>query len=474
MKKAIILSLALVVLTGVGAVNLVSAVPYIIIGFVCVVAVLVATDKIQPGHYPIYLFGMALALLWQTSMIGKYIMGVDAHTEYYVVQLVIANGWDLSWVNNNNTSFVLGAFIPGLAKVGIDPIWSFKAVCPFIFAFAPLALFYAYQRMIGGKRAFFACLFLIIMPMYSMEVVSIAKTMVAMALFAVLIFMLVSGIKRWQKAVVACVLIAGVMVSHYTVGMMMLVFFVMAFIVFAITQLPKVRELFGERRVGLKYFGIVVLATVLVLWGWYGNVAGGAMPRHVLKVGENILCITLATFNLDIGVDITPQVDSVPADIEKLRAKYIERTKPTKVAEPTDVTVPIDVAVPPEATSISYLHNQGQLIRAAIGLDFMDVGIEGKAFRVLQFITQFLLAIGFLFMFISRKKYQFTAEYQALVISGYMILLICVFVPFFTNTISTTRWYYVSLLFIAPMLVIGFEGIAYSIDRGIKWAKSRL
>jgi uncharacterized membrane protein len=156
MKTAIISMSALALVVGFGSYHQSAVVPYAVIGVVCAVVVLVALGKIKPRSYPIYIYGLSLALLWQMSMLGSYIVGADIHSEYFVVNRAIAEGWDLGYVHIYNTSAVLGWLSPIIAKVGIPVLWQFKALYPALFAGVPVILFFAYRRMIGEKRAFWA------------------------------------------------------------------------------------------------------------------------------------------------------------------------------------------------------------------------------------------------------------------------------------------------------------------------------
>ena len=115
--------LALALVTAFGAYHQSAVVPYAVIGTIGIVTVLVALGKIKPREYPVYIFGMSLALLWQTSMMGSYIVGTDIHGELFTANRAIVQGWDLSYADPSNTSIVIGGLTPFLAKLGIDPVW---------------------------------------------------------------------------------------------------------------------------------------------------------------------------------------------------------------------------------------------------------------------------------------------------------------------------------------------------------------
>ena len=107
-KTAFISMLLLVTLTALGSVYEVTGVPYMVFGAICIVTVLITFGKIKTTEYPVYIYGMVLALLWQTSMMGNYIIGSDIHGELAVANRAINQGWDWSWGNTSNVSLVIG------------------------------------------------------------------------------------------------------------------------------------------------------------------------------------------------------------------------------------------------------------------------------------------------------------------------------------------------------------------------------
>lgn len=448
MKKAIVISLSLVTLTGICSIYQIQAVPYIVILAVIGVTILVTMDKIDSKYIPIYIMGLSLSLLWQTSMLGFHVVGTDVHTEYYVAQRAISNGWDLSLSNNNNTSWVLGLFAPLLNKIGISLTWQFKAIFPFIYSFTPMVLYFTYKRMITDKQAYFACLFIMIMPMFSMEMTSMAKSLVSQMLLSVALYLIVTGIKSWKKMALASVILTASILAHYTVGMMLLIYIVIAVGILGFARLVRLGKYLGERQLQWRYLYTTCLVAIIAVFAWYGTVGNGSMLKHVYAVGENLYNITTTTFFGDSasasGIEGNI-VNNEAKETNNLKEVYLKRTQPVD--------------------NSTYLHEQPQLVRTAIGLDFSTASISGKVFRIFQYITQLLLISGLAYMFLRVKKYKFTAEYQALVLAGFLLLGCCVFVPFFSTIASTTRWYNTALLFIAPMLIIGFEGINHIWER---------
>jgi len=156
-KIVLILSSVLAIFSGIGSYFTLPAVPYVVTAGV----ILISLYMVWRGkNYGWVLYLLALSLIWQTSMLGIHIVGVDIHTEYYNVKTIIENGWDYSWATNGNTSIVLAWLSPALDKIGIPVVWQFKLLYPALCALAPVIIYHAFKRMFGNKRAFLSGLFL--------------------------------------------------------------------------------------------------------------------------------------------------------------------------------------------------------------------------------------------------------------------------------------------------------------------------
>jgi len=472
MKKAITFILTLAAFTALGSVYQLSVVPYVVVASVVIITILVATNKISVRHYPVYMFGLALALIWQTSMLGTYIVGVDIHSEYFVAVQVIEYGWDWGWTNVGNTSVILTLLTPALAKSGIDPVWQFKALFPFVCAFVPVVLYYAFRRVFGEKRAYFGVLFFMIMPMFTMEAVSMVKSQWAYLCLAGTVFMLTSTIKPWKRTLGISVLAIGTIVCHYTVGVITLFYLIGIFLVLALTNWWRLRRLLGERTLPVKYLAVAVLCTAVFFGTWFTNIGEGRMISQVTSifggVATNLKQIALVTEK--------PTYDSSVKVIDTPRTEVLDDTAKTEEVDDTGLPKTILRDELPDTIegqtakaragdmmgyvrpvkSETYLDRQPPLIRSAIGLDFGLVSNWGKAFRVFHYLTEILLVVG-LFVLLRRRK-EFTAEYVAGVLGSFLLLACALFLPFFTvMTISTTRLYVITLFFVSPLLILGVE-----------------
>jgi uncharacterized membrane protein len=191
----------------------------IAIATVIAITLLVTIRVIKDRYYPYCIGIMALGLVYSTTLLGNYVVGTDIHSELYQSRITLSTGIDFA--NANFPSIVTVALAPFLSwLLHIDIVWVYKAVLPLFLAGVPVILYFAFKAQFGAERAYFASLFFIIMPAYSLEITQIAKSMVAELFYALAILALVSRWK-WKIPIMAVSVIMAVL-SHYTVGVILI------------------------------------------------------------------------------------------------------------------------------------------------------------------------------------------------------------------------------------------------------------
>lgn len=430
MKKTAIGIVFLLFIVALGSYYQLHAVPYIVIVAVVAVTVLIALNKINERYYPVYIYGLALALLWQTSMLGSHIVGADIHGEFFVANKAITEGWNWSFAHVNNTSVVIGGLTPLLAKLGISPVWQFKALYPAVFAAVPVILYIAYSRMFGTKRAYFASLFFMIVPVFFVEIVGIVKSMVAEVFLALMVLLMVINIKSWLRILGLGVAVTLAALCHYTIGILAAMYLVGCFVVLLVGK-----KWLRTRMTVLASYGLAIIIVFTSVYFWYSSSGDGFMFKYLNDVGHNVTAA--AIYFLPKSTILEPTITE-PIILEPI------------ILEPEDSN-----------TKPSWLR-QEPLVRAAVGLDFADVEPEGKAFRILQYLTQFLIVTGFYYLI---RRNMFTSEFITGVIVSFGLLGMVLFFPTFSSIVNASRFYHVSLFFLAPLLIIGTEGIVNDLER---------
>ncbi len=86
---------------------------------------------------------------------------------------------------------------------------------------------------------------------------------------------------------------------------------------------------------------------------------------------------------------------------------------PSEPTVPGEPAVPGESAAPGEPSPFLDINRQEPLVRTALGLDFTSASAQGKAFRVLQYITQLFIMAGLIRLFFRPKRLRFTAELRS-------------------------------------------------------------
>ena len=390
---------------------------------ICVLVV-IAYEILKGTHrIPLVIFCLGLSLIYQTSMLGQYVVGIDIHKELYTAMQSVEHGWDLSWTSDYNTSWVLGFLTPLLARVGLDPIWQFKLLYPAVFAFVPVIMFLVYRKLLDDKKAFLASSLLFMSPTFYLETPTIVKTLVAQTFLALTLFFLVSDIPKAKKILGLIICITGAVTAHYTIAVI---------ITSALLGCTALTTLV-TRKVNLTLLTSTGTALV-VLVAWFGTVGNGVMLEN-LKYTVKGVFVTATSPLYYKPPDATSSSSPVELYVtsDDPRQEILDRTQPTARG--------------------SYLDAQEPLVRTALGLDFNEASILGKIFRILQYSVQVLAIVGCFALWKTRKKLPLI--YCMLEVVAVLLLLMCVFVPFFSATVSITRFYQIALMILAPVIVLG-------------------
>ncbi len=196
---------------------------------------------------------------------------------------------------------------------------------------------------------------------------------------------------------------------------------------------------------------LMVMVAIYFIFGfaWYATVTSG------LNLGS-----LSSLWTQQINIVTTEMGKLAPESAEPAPAEPTEPA-PAEPAQPTEPTEPTEPAPaePAEPLAFFQFSKRDVLVQTALGLDFPQASPQGKGFRILQYITQLFLVVGCLRLIFRRRRLRFTGEYIALSVTSVLLLVACIFVPAFANTLNTTRWYHIALITLAPCCILGGEAI---------------
>jgi len=102
--------------------------------------------------------------------------------------------------------------------------------------------------------------------------------------------------------------------------------------------------------------------------------------------------------------------------------------------------------------------SRGQEILRGLGLESPPT-VWNLISRIFAYITEALIAVGFISIILKRTKVYSEKEYFFLVFVSILFLGALIVVPGLASTMNMTRFYHILLFFIAPLCVIGAESI---------------
>lgn len=103
------------------------------------------------------------------------------------------------------------------------------------------------------------------------------------------------------------------------------------------------------------------------------------------------------------------------------------------------------------------IESRGSTVLMGLGMESLQsyVHLVGRFFA---YVTEFFIVIGFIASMTKRKK-TFSMEYNIILFFNMMILGMCVLLPYFAGRLGMSRFYHISLLFLAPLCIVGGETV---------------
>lgn len=378
---------------------------------------------IKDKYYPYLIYAVALFAVYSTTIVGSGVVGSDISAEAFRSKEAFLSEWNITANSAEVTSFVVGWLVPTMSKIlFIDVVWVYKVILPMIFALCPVILYLAYARQIDKQGAFLAAMFFVIMPAYSLDIATIGKSMVAETLLAIAIYALIADWRKLVKFIVILVCLSLTLWAHYSVGIMGLALFLSAATALFMAQFMRKWKLWEIQSTPWWLISICVVLTAFIGMIYFSIAGSGFIYNALVGVSHNY-----------------PELISSASNESIISGTSIANG--------------------------AFFRTQGAFVRAAIGLDFNESTNYGKIFRIIQFITQFLVIVGCIYILFSYKKYKLHAEFVAGIGASISILFLCIFVPYVNSIISMTRFYNISLFFLAPTLIIGVDCLTRLICR---------
>jgi len=397
----------------------------VLLVLIAVVGALAAYDRLPQSVYPLAVVMIAISLMFHLSLISPTLHDADIQIEYYFQHLVIQNGyWNSIIPNNYNTCLSIVFLCPIYSLLlNIDGVWVFRVVYSVLFSLVPLALFCVFKEQIEAKKAFLSSFFYMAIPGLISAMTYLARQEIA-ELFLVLLILLIIDrkLEPVQKSTLAIIFALSLPLSHYATAYISIALFGIGWLFLLLMKNPKVSDLWqrlsqklnpspanpGSNILNPDLFrpsllaGTLLCLLIVFSLTWYMYTARGSGFNTIVDVGESVYT-GLAEF-----------------------------FKPM-VREP--------------------------MVMAGLGEGFLQAASLGKALRIFQYLTQLFIIAGFFVIFVGPQRFKFKLEYISITIGVAMILLACIILPRFSANLNFSRFYHLSMLFLAPLCIIGFEAV---------------
>ena len=168
----------------------------------------------------VFLFCASLALLYLYSYRGNHLFGYDIQQEY---QRFSGTFSAARWVPPSDgdpyTAMLSITALPtALAKLtSISGLYLFKGLYPIFLAFVPGLIYELAAHWLPGRAAFIGAAYMVVLPDFSSQLPALARQETGFLFFALLVVALFAPELRGRpRQMVIAVLLAGLVVSHYT------------------------------------------------------------------------------------------------------------------------------------------------------------------------------------------------------------------------------------------------------------------
>ncbi|MBN2463318.1 MAG: DUF2206 domain-containing protein [Dehalococcoidia bacterium] len=478
---------------------------YALLLTIAIIIGLVAFNKfIPPRVYPLMVFMMALALLYQTTLISDYLVGSDIHQERYWAWVVLENGfWNATapFAVNSCLSIVMLAPIYSLL-LNMDVVWLLKVIYPLLFALMPLALFRIFRLQIKPQYAFLAVVFFITMPMFTMDMAQLVRQQVSELFFVLVILLMVDRrLNVIQRTALVIIFSGGVVVSYYGMG----TGYIIGYLTFGVILLVFIKSRLGRTlwqwligksnslppdlatpgAFNKRALALIVCAGLAFMLGYYGIVASGVSLK-----GTEIAARIVQTTGKQVARGITmppselPPPELPPSELPPSELPPSELPPPElppSELPPSELPpseLPPSELPPPAIELTGFVQSlitrfpmlnplrREPLVQTALGLDFAIASLGGKIWRIFQYLVELCLVIGFIrLIFRPSTLGNFRAEYLSLTIVSIIILLGIFSLPARSWGFNVTRLWQIILLIMSPLFIFGGETIARGIAK---------
>ncbi len=403
----------------------------------------VSINRFIPSNtYPFIIFTISLAILLHKSLITNYIWGWDINGEYFLANQIILNSfWNINLPYTYNSMLSVMILAPILSNfIKLNLVWVMKIVYPFIFSLVPLGLFYVYRKQTSPPIAFYSVFFFMIMFTFYTEMLSVVRQQVAELFLVLLLMLLVSAdLDKNKRSLLAVVFGLSIIVSHYGLAYLMMIILIISTVILYILDKNFINRFFSRLK---KIYAINIIfkpfSDLNLVFNKKYSFTHHKKPAIAEKTGKykiikkdrliiNFFFLPLFILFILIWYHFTSD-SSILQSFISIGQSMIDNLY--KFMDPS-TTQGLNMVVQSQVTFLKNIH------------------------KYLYLLSEFLIFVGVLSLFLGRDNMKFKDEYKSLSISTLIILVAGIILPLFASQMNTTRLYHIALIILAPFCILG-------------------
>lgn len=379
-----------------------------IVGIVILYGLSVSSRTVPSKLYLLIIFVISVALLFHTSLISRYFMGWDIHLENYVFRSTEIKGyWNPPGVGVYGETTRIASVLT-------------TTILPTVFS------------LILDTEA--EMIFKIIYPLiFSLVPLVLYRTYESQmskkfALLSVFFFMSTPYVFYGAEPL---------SLARQMIGEL---FFVLSMFLLVDKRIPVQKKrilflIFGAALVvshyALSYFYIfLVVSTFIFMRKWRSHV----FSRELLNTASVLLLLAMI-FSWYLYVSDAPLV-KITEDFKKVYTNFVSDLFNPQARSPQVATL----ASPPQ-NIVSVIH------------------------RIVFYIQNFFIIIGVAELILKGKKKEIDSKYRSMSIFSMFVMVACLAVPYLATAFELTRFYAITMIFLAPFFVLGGETVINRIKK---------
>jgi len=400
----------------------------LLFSLIAIVPILIVFGKFIPEKlYPLAIMSIGIALLWQCSLLSFDLPDGDILVEYYYQGVVLRNSlWDATVTSNVNAMLSVAMLAPIYSLVlNLNTVWVYKIIYPLLYSLVPLVLFQVYRKQTGDKIAFLGAFFFLSFPEFFSTMPSMPRQIVAELFIALSLLLFVSKeMTSIKRATLLIIFGLAIVVSHY-----------------------------GTSYIYMFYLFIALPLLLL----WRSSTVNKAWRNVVTRFGK---------FRDSVRITRqSPKLVSEPPSPSTLTGTYVMLFIVFCLAfymyvssgSPFNTLVRVsDHMYSALSTDFFSLLGREAHVMQALGLAPMRGSEIGWSIaRIFQYITQFFIVVGIIKLMFNHRKTKFHLEYVAMIFPSMVLIAMSIILPYFAAAYNMTRIYHLTLLFLAPVCILG-------------------